>query len=315
MKHLLTLVVLAGMAAGCTSDEEKVRRVIDTALEECKTGEAPFAEVRVVEGTDQVLQETCTSQVTDLKLVDDYHASANVGPYTYLVGVDSTTGVWMLTQVDWEALADARRALKGGDPPRDARERAEPAFARAQEELPSSGWLRTQRFENLLELRKTERNRDDDRIRLGDGVQQMLEDTAKWAAANDRHEVLVDLRMMVVAYHKAFASALENSFGNLGGSDEHLEATIRQAEKDGEKEEARKYRETLEKERAERPAKVKRMQDEIVAARKAACDQLALIDPNVLEGDAKVQATAAKGATKCTPDAFEPPDPSDYVDE
>lgn len=315
MKRSLAILVGIGVIAGCTPNEEKVQKVIDRALEECKASEGPFSEVTVVEGKDEVLTETCAMPVTDLKLIDEYHASAMIGPYTYTVGIDNETGVWVLTQVDWEALADARRALKGEDPPKDARERAEPAFAKAQEELPSSAWIREQRFANILELRKMERNKDADRVKLGEPAQKLLDETTAWALENGKPELAFKLRMMVVEHQKRFAGSLENSFGNLGGSDEHLEATIRQAEKDGDKEQAEKYRATLEKERAERPAKIKRMQDEIVAARKAACAQLEKIDPMTLEGDAKVEATKAIGATKCTPDAFEPPDPADYIYE
>lgn len=307
-----TVVVALIIATGCTPNEEKVRKVVDRALEQCKQAEGPFAEVTVVEGTDEVLKETCAMEVKDLKLIDDYHATAMVGPYTYTVGIDNETGVWVLTQVDWENLAEARRGLAGGDPPKDARQRAEAAFAKAQQELPSSEWVRRERFENLLAIRKLERNQDTDRIRLGDAVQKLLDETA----ADAQHKALAaQMRLMVVDYDKDFAAALESSFGNLGGADEHLEATIRQAEKDGDTENAKKYRETLEKERAERPAKIKRMQDEIVAARKAACDQLSKVDPNVLEGDVKKEAMAVKSGTKCTPDAFEPPDPADYIDE
>lgn len=313
MKRTIATMLAVAAATGCTPNEEKVRRVIDRALEECNAGEAPFASVQVVEGTDEVLKETCAMPVTDLKLIDDYHAAANVGPYTYLVGVDNETGVWVLTQVDWEALDDARRALAGGDPPRDARERAEPAFAKAQQELPSSAWVRQQRFENLLAIRKAERNKDDDRVRLGDAVQALLDENAKWSAENDKGALAAQLRLMVVDYQKDFAAALEDSFGNLGSSDEHLEATIRQAEMDKDTAAAEKYRATLEKERAERPAKIKRMQDEIVAARKAACAQLDAIDVNGLEGDLKVRVTNVKGGTRCTPDAFEPPDPADFI--
>ena len=299
---------------GCTPNEEKVRRVIDQAIKECKEGEAPFAEVAVVEGTDEVLKETCDQPVEGLKLIDEFHASANVGPYTYTVGIDEETGVWVLSQVDWESLADARRAIAGGDPPKDARERAEPAFAKAQEEFAASTWIRRQRFDNLLAIRKLERNKDDDRVRLGEAVDKLLADNVAWAKQNKQEAFAAELRFVVVDYYRSFASALEQSFGNLGGSDEHLEATIRQAEKDGDKEQAQKYRDTLEKERAERPAKIERMQKEIVACRKAACEHLGNVDPNVLEGEAKTQATATVGAVKCTPDAFEPPDPADFME-
>lgn len=315
MKHPVSLLIVAALAVGCTPPEEKVRKVIDRALEECMGADGEFANVTVVEGTDEVLKETCSVGMADLKLVDEYHATANVGPYTYTVGVDNETGVWVLTQVDWEALADARRALKGDSPPKDARVRAEPAFAKAQDEFPASMWIRRTRFENLLSIRKLERNKDEDRVRLGDAVDKLLAENAAWATENKKPELAFDLRMMVVDYQKDFANALENSFGNLGGADEHLEATIRQAEKDGDKEAAAEYRATLEKERAERPKKIERMQNEIVASRKAACAQLDQIDPNVMEGDARTAATAAKGATNCAPDAFEPPDPADFMDE
>ena len=309
----IMLVVLFVGLLGCTPNEEKVRKVVDRALESCNAAEGPFADVQVVEGTDEVLKETCSAEVKDLKLIDEYHASAMVGPYTYTVGIDNETGVWVITQIDWESLADARRALAGGSPPKDARERAEPAWAKASSELPSSAWIRKQRFENLLAIRKLERNKDDDRTGLGDAVTKLLDENVKWASENAQPGVAVELRLMLVDYFKDFASALENSFENLGSADEHLEASIRQADKDGDKETAEKYRATLAEERAARPAKIERMQNEIVAARKAACAQLEKVDPNQVEGDARTTATAAKGGTKCTPDAFEPPDPADFM--
>ncbi len=314
MKRWIAPLLIAGFAVGCTSNEEKVRKVLDRALVECGAAEGPFAEVTVVEGKDELLKEVCALGASDLNMIDEYHATALVGPYTFTVGVDNETGVWVLTQIDWESLADARRALAGGDPPKDARERAEPAFEKAQQELPTSTWIREQRFENLLAIRKLERNKDEDRVALGSAVQKLLDENARWANDTQQEAHGAALRLRVVRYQKDFAAALENSFGNLGGSDEHLEATIRQAEKDGDKEGAKKYRETLQKERSERPAKIARMQGEIVAARKAACEQISLVDPNVLDGEARAQAVAMKSGTKCTPDAFEPPDPADYMD-
>lgn len=314
MRRIASSLLLLSLVAGCTTPEEKVQRVIDTALEQCRAAEGTFADIEVIGGgTNQVLAATCDEPVGEITIVDGLRATVNVGPYTYRAGIDSQYNVWVLSQVDWEALANAQRALAGGTPRKDSRERAEERWAVAQQEYPSSTWVREQRFDNLVELRKFERNADDDRVAMGAAVDAFLAETTTWAETPEQKAAVANMRLKLVSYQKSFARALEDSFGNLGGTDEHLEATIRQAIKDGDKESAQKYQETLDKERAERPAQIERMQREIVAARKAACAQLDAIDLNALPDEAKSAVANVKGATKCTPDAFELPNPEDYI--
>ena len=49
--------------------------------------------MEVVGGTDEILKDTCSEPITELALKDEFHGSAKVGPYTYLVGIDSETGI------------------------------------------------------------------------------------------------------------------------------------------------------------------------------------------------------------------------------
>lgn len=313
MRRVVTSLLLLLAATGCTSPEEKVQRVVEKALEQCRAADGVFADVEVIGGTNEVLVATCDEPMGDITVVDGIRATVMVGPYSYRAGIDSQYGVWVLSQVDWEALADAQRALAGGTPRKDSRERAEDRWAAAQQEYPSSAWIREQRFDNLVELRKLERNADEDRVAMGPAVDGYLTEMVAWADTPELQGTLAKMRLKLVQYHKAFAGALEDSFGNLGSADEHFEATIRQALKDNDKETAAKYQESLDQERAERPAKIARMQQEIVAARKAACAQLDAINPAELPDEVREVAQATKNNTKCTADAFEPPNPEDFM--
>lgn len=301
MKRLLIGLIGLGTLVGCTPDEEKVKRVVENAIQQCKEAEGDFAEVEVVGGTDAVLKDTCDAPIGDVELKDEFHASAKVGPYVYLVGIDSETGVWVLTQVDWEALNEARRHLAGDDPPKDARERAEAALAKAQQELPESAWIRKARFENLLELRETERGKSDDPVALGDAAQGALDESIAWARENSRPEVAAELRVLVVDYYTDYASKLEMAFDNIGSGDEHLEALINQARKDGNKEDEEKYRATLEESLAGRDAEIATMTERIATSRKRACEFAAQLDPAGLDGALRDQVVAVKENTSCSP--------------
>lgn len=311
MKTIYAGLAIAALLVGCTPDEEKVARVIEQGLAECKKAEGDFAEITVVGGKDEMLKVVCEKEVTDLKLIDEYHASAKVGPSDWLVGVDSETGVWVLTQVDWEALNDARTQLREEDPPKDARARAETALAKAQEQMPESIWVRKTRLENLLALRATERGKSDDATALGETAQKVFDDAVAWARENNKPELSAELRVMLVDYYKDYASKLEMAFENIGGQDEWLQNLIKQAEKDGNKEDAENYRKTLEDSLANRDTEIAQMNARIADSKKKACEYLSQLDPSGLEGPLRERVVALKDGTNCSPEALVPPPAGD----
>ncbi len=300
MKRMLAAIVALGFVAGCTPDEEKVQRVIERGLQECKEAEGPFAEVTVVGDKDEVLKAACEKEIKDLKMIDEYHASAKVGPYDWTIGVDSETGVWTLTQVDWETLGEARRSIRGEDPPKDARVRAEKAFAKAQQEMPESEWIRKARIENLLELRTVQRGKSDDPVSLGDAG-PVLQESINWAEQNDNAAFAAELRMMLVDYYQDYASKLQMAFDNIGSSDEHLEALINQARKDGNQEDLEKYTKTLEEARAGRDEEYAEMEALIAGAKKNACQYLSKLSPIALDADLAKRASEMKAGVDCSP--------------
>lgn len=299
MKRIVLAMLALGFVVGCTPDEEKVQRVIERGLQECKEAEGPFAEVTVVGDKDEVLQAACDKEIQDLKMIDEYHASAKVGPYDWTIGIDSETGVWTLTQVDWETLGEARRSIRGEDPPKDARNRAEKAFAKAQEQMPESTWIRKARIENLLELRKVQRGKSEDPVALADAG-NVLQKSINWAEQNDNPAFAAELRMMVIDYYQDYASKLQMAFDNIGSSDEHLEALINQARKDGNQEDLDKYTKTLEEARAGRDAEFEKMENLIAGANKQACAYLAKLSPVALEGEMANRAAGMKEGTDCS---------------
>jgi hypothetical protein len=303
MKRIVVVTLALGFVVGCTPDEEKVQRVIERGLKECKEAEGPFAEITVVEGKDEMLKIACEKEISDLQLVDEYHATAKVGPYDWLIGIDSSTGVWTLTQVDWETLGEARRSIRGEDPPKDARVRAEKAFAKVQEEMPESEWIRKARIENLLAMRKVQRGKSEDPTALGDAG-PILQESINWAEQNEKPALAAELRMMVIDYYQDYASKLQMAYDNIGSSDEHLEALIHQAEKDGNKEDLEKYTKTLEEARAGRDDEYAKMDALIAGAQKKACQYLAKLSPVALEGDLATRASGMKEATDCSPEAL-----------
>ncbi len=300
MKKLALVLLAVAAAAACTPDEEKVRKVVERALEECKKAEGEFAAVEVVGGTDEILKDTCSEPITDLSLKDEFHGAAKVGPYTYLVGIDSETGVWVLTQVDWETLSDARRHLAGENPPQDARERGEAALAKAQEEMPGSPWIRIERFENLLAMRVRERGKAPDPTALGAEAQKVLDESVAWAKQNDHPALAAELQAMVVDYYRDYASKLEMALGNIGSGDEHLEALINQARKDGNKEDEEAYTKTLEESRAGRDAEIATVNERIATSKKFACEYAKKLSPAGLEGEIRDRVMALQEGTDCS---------------
>ena len=307
MKPIVAAAFILATLTACTPDEEKITRVVEQGLADCKRAEGEFAAINVIGGADEVLVATCDGAITDLKILDEFHASATVGPYTWLVGVENDTGVWVLTQVDWEALEEARRHLAGDEPPKDARQRAEAALAKAQAEMPESEWVRLKRLENLLALRETERANGATPTALGDAAQSVFDESLKYAAANENPALAASLRMMVAEYYTDYASKLNAAFDNIGGQDEWLESLIEQAKKDGNKEDLANYTKTLEEALAGRDEEIATMNATIADARKRACDQIAKLDTAALEGDVRKSATALKSGTDCSPEALAAP--------
>lgn len=311
MRAIFAAALVLATLTACTPDEEKITRVIEQGLTDCKKAEGDFAAINVIGGNDEVLVATCDAEIKDLKILDEFHASARVGPYTWLVGVENETGVWVLTQVDWEALEEARRHLAGDEPPKDARQRAETALARAQAEMPESEWVRLKRLENLLALRETERASGKTPTALGDAAQKAFDESLAYAAKNENPALAANLRMMVAEYYADYASKLNAAFDNIGGQDEWLESLIEQAKKDGNKEDLANYTKTLEETLAGRDEEIATMNANIADARKRACEQLAKLDTSALEGDVREAATALKSGTDCSPEALQPPEPAE----
>jgi len=306
-------MLMAFALAGCTSDEVKVQRVIKRGIDECKKSKDTFAEVTLFDGKAEVLRVACERPLENVKLVDEFHAKGETGPYTWLVGQDDETDIWVLSGVEWETMRKARRAVRAKDPSEDVMARAKDLLTEAQAKVPESSWIRLKRLDNALEMRSHERAHADDPTSLGD-AQTVYADVLAWANDKKRTDVAGRARLAVVQYYRDYENKLRSARDNIGGDDEWIQSLIDQARKDGNDADLAKYTKELEEARAKRPAQIAALKKKVHATHVRLCKEVGGLDPDgIQDADAKQMASSLKGAIDCSPATLAAPktDPPD----
>lgn len=289
---------------GCKSEEEKARSALEEAVEKCRNaeGDGPWHEVEVVGGeTEEILALTCQEEITDFELLDEFEAVARTGPTEWRVGRDSETRVWVPMSAEWRDLSDALSAVDQEDDSIESLEYAEERLAKAQDTVPESAFIRLTRLENLLDLRAKKRKNDkDEPWKLGDNARTYYEKTLAWAEKNDRLDVGVEARYMVVENLEDYLDYLEQAMDSLGSQDEWLEKSIKASEDQGDEEAAEETRKELEQRRADRPRKRETLEERIAATKAFLCEQLSQLSPaGVSDPDLKKMVISKKDSIDC----------------
>ena len=305
----LVLLVSAGLI-GCKSEKEKARGALEEAVKECRNAEAdgPFYEVEVVgEEHDEILKLTCDEEITDFEMLDQFEAVAKTGPTEWRVGKDSETTVWVPMSAQWRGLDDALGAIEESDPSKESLEYAEEKLAEAQDTVPESAFIRLRRLENLLDLRAATRSKDKtEPWNLGEQAQAHFDETVSWAEENERLDVAVEARYMVVQNVNDYLDYLDQALASLGSQDEWLEKSIKASKKEGDEEAAEETRKELEKMRADRPRKRKKLEDRKSATKAYLCEHIAKLSPSgVSDSQLKKMVISTKESIDCMKTADE----------
>lgn len=286
---------------GCqTSDEEKIKRVVEGHLTKCKAAEGTFYNVEIDDKKSPILRSVCELPVENITLPDEFHAIAKTGPYDWLLRISNETGVWVLTGVDYEPVSDALNAINVQSPDEESMKEAVDALTKAMEGLPDSQWVRVTRVEQALKLRDRQRGKDKvDPAGLGD-AKEIYETDLAWAKSKSP-DAQAKIMLAYIDAYKKYLTKLQDAADGLGSQDEWLESAIRQAQKDKDTKTVETYTADLEKARAERPAERKILVERQGLAFDAMCAAIAQL-PDVSDAELAKSVAAAK-ATNCAIDA------------
>lgn len=288
---------------GCTPDEEKITKLFQGGVEECKKSTKEFAEVELFNKSKElVLRSACDEPLGKVTIVDGLSASAPMGPYQWLSGIDKESGIWVIKGIVWDELSQAKRLAELNDPEPEDLERAEKELAAAQEQLPTSSWIRLTRLKNHLNRQAVRRRKEaDPEPSLGQEPQAYFEATLAWAKERSDADSAAQARYLVIDYLKRYKRTTEDGLDNLGSGDEALERVIAQAKLEKDKDTEQKYTETLEKERAERPERQAKLEKRRDALQALICKEVAGLNPAELKDEAlRERITAIKTSTTCS---------------
>ncbi len=301
MKKLVLLLLSLGALMGCTSDEEKIKRVIEKELEACKQSEETFFEATLFdESKVEMLTAACDEPIGEIERIDEFKARTTTGPYVWLFGIDEETGVWVLSGVSWDTFEKGKRDVVPEDLTPDVLQGGIDLLGEAHKEWNKSAWIVENRLDAALRLRRKTRGKAEDTTGLGEQPTKLLAEAKAWAAENERPEVAAKAEVMVSEYFKNQRDKLVSSLDNFGGQDEWLEALIAQAKKDKNKEDEKKYTDELAKIKEERPGQIREVRRKIFVVTKNLCDHLAAIDKSV-GGELGDKAAAMNNQTDCSP--------------
>lgn len=292
------------LAAGCADQKAKAQKLIQDKVAECRQAEPDgvWYEVELFDdATEKVLWETCREEITDFEMTSEFGARAKTGPTVWTVGVDEELGVWVPIDAGWETLDSAMGAIGEDDPSEESLRYAEEQLAKAQQEYPSSAWLRLRRLENLLDLRaKTRKSSADDASKLGETAEAYYTETLEWAEANDKLDAKVEAQYLVADHLRDYIAHLDLAMESFGAMDDHLLKSIEEAEKQGESDEADKYRKELEERTAKREAEKAMLEERQRQTKEHLCMRLAELSPAGV-GDQTLQkkVVAIKETTNC----------------
>lgn len=302
---LLGLALAGGLLTGCMSAEDKINKLIDQEIKECRKAESTFYDVKLSDDTTKkVLAATCQEEVGEIDMPDEFTANIAIGPYTWTAGLDTETSIWAIQDVDWSTLDQAQNRLERADDDINSLRAAARKFGSAQEQFPDSPWLRMKRLEVLLDIRKKMRSKKDDLdpLKLGEEAEEQYRSTIEWAEESDSLALRARARMAVIDYLKDYVGMLENAKRSAASTDRevYFEKSIDVAEEKGNDEQAEQYRKDLEKIREERPEKIARYERKLKAARTELCGRLSKLSPEGVEDEAvRKQVDSTKESIDC----------------
>ena len=315
LSTLLPIALSLTFLAGCTPPQELIKKMLAGHLEKCKSAEGDFAEIKLFGGEKEtILKETCEEPVTELMLEDKIKATAKVGPYTWLIGQNPDSGVWVVSSIEWREMSDARRVLKEDDPDVNTLEAGAKHFEKVAEKLPDSPWVKLSRLELLLDLRKKTRNKkgkdeEADITGLGARAQAQYDAMQEWAKKNNNADLGTKARVMVIDYYRNYNSFIDNALETQGSGDEHLQNAIKMAEKEKNEADAEKYRKELERVTAERVLETERLTKRQKVLKQSMCEEIAALSADGIKDDtlkSRVIAAKESGKTLCVADAKQP---------
>ncbi len=293
------LIALVGLTA-CTSQEDKIKRVVEGQLAKCKASTDTFYDVMIGDEKSPILREVCDLPVDNIKQTDPFHGVAKTGPYDWILSVDAENGVWVLNQVDYEPMTEALGALGMADPDEASMTKAADALGRAQEGLPDSEWVRVTRVEQAMQARDRQRGKDKvDPSGLG-SAKAPYEENLAWAKAKNP-ETQAKMQLALIGAYKKYSTKLQDAYDGLGSQDSYYEASISAAQKEKDTKTVESYTAELAKMQAERPAEKKMLMDRKGLAFDLICKTISEL-PSVSDAEVAKSVEAAK-ATNCSPDA------------
>lgn len=297
---LLGFFACAGLV-GCTSPEDKVKKIIDTQLEACKTVEEPFAEVMIEGGTASILSDACRMPLEGPTLVDEFHARANTGPYFWILGLDKEFSVWVLREVTYDPVTVAKREMEAKNATAESLAKADSLFAEAEKAMPDNAWIRQARVENALRLRGMVRGKDTESpAGLGD-AQAVVDNNIEWASSRPAEAAQIQLK--VLKHLGDYYRRLEDSAQNLGSRDDWYTASIELAKKEGDDKTFREYTEELAKQIAERPAERQTLVDRMGQVFDLRCKYITQMKVDGIEDtELRDQVQSTLSNAKCTPE-------------
>lgn len=268
----LTVLVLV-LAVGCSSNQNRVQRVITLEIEKCKESTETFYEVEIRSGANyEILTELCHLEPSEVSMSSEWTGTLTTGPLEWTARENEDTRAMELIRVSWD---DFDRALRhrATDPTETSLVSAERSFAAAQEDYGDSSWLRMERLRNLLDLRATTRSTGEDNpADIGDEARAYFEEVAQWAEDQGLGDVKVEAHLAVIEHLTDFQQRYARSIQTLDRRDEQMETAIRGAEHQEDRERVVMLTEELAERRANRPEEVARLQSRIDEAERVKCE-------------------------------------------
>ena len=312
-RAILLVLLGASLTMGCTPDEEKIQRMLQKHLDTCKAtkdGEV-MAEIKLFDGsTEPMLVEACSSPITELAIDSGVTATAKTGPYTWNISQHPDSGVWVASGVQWSDFHNALKILHDRDDPDAATyQGAVDQMASAEAAFPESAYVRARHLELLLKLRHKTRYKkgqtEEELTGLGKETQTYYDRLLTWASEQNQKDLANEARLMVIDYLGSYKRFLDDSLDTLGSRDDVLETSIKVAEKEGNTEDAEKYRTELETSRAERPKLQAELESRQQKVKDRRCKEIASLSADGIEdGDLKSRVVQLKGNTsECAPAA------------
>lgn len=297
-------LMTCALGTGCTSEKEKAKNAITEAVEQCRKAktDGPFYEVPLFDDKkDEILQVVCSNDIDKFEMTSEYSAIAFTGPVRWGVRVSEESGVWTLYSAEWKDLQRAKNALKEDDPSEESLQYAAAHFGTAQEQVPSSAWLKLRRLETLLELRMKHRKKDTPNpVSIGEPAQEQYDRVIEWAKKNDDLDTQVEAQYLVVDHMRDYLDRIDMVLSSDGSSDEWLIKAAEQAEKEGHADKAAEYRKELDEAQQKRAETQEIFTKRRTQAKDKLCEYVSKLSPaGVEDSDLQQRVVAAKEAIDC----------------